>query len=367
MSFEESTRKMIDPLPAEFFYRFLESRGAALERVTHGFNAVLPKELSSILELPELVSIQTDRLPDTEGADSGPEPDAARERYAVHYGASMLDHAVSLVCGRVPLLSFRLHFDYLKSQGFDKLVGQRLLFPNAVGKGGSHAVVQARYLLITAWYSALSDERKEGLVTLAFNLESGAYVPEMAELLDGMHRTVDRAEPEERAADIRNVLRCAPAAFQDRVAVDTADFQESMNRRFRRDVENLMEYYAGLKQEMQKSLERPGLSEQLIHDRKEKIRLIPDELARKKDDLFKKYSVKIRIKPCAMICVKTRAVKLLYRLSIGKSTKTLSMTYNPVTKDMDPQLCEGCGTSTYSCTFDDQLHLLCPACAQRRC
>ena len=55
-----------------------------------------------------------------------------------------------------------------------------------------------------------------------------------------------------------------------------------MNRKFRRDVRNLEEYYRSLEQEMQQSLVRSGLSDQLVQDRRAKIALIPEELARKK-------------------------------------------------------------------------------------
>ena len=59
--------------------------------------------------------------------------------------------------------------------------------------------------------------------------------------------------------------------MKESIAEEIVPFQESMNRRFKRDVANLGEYYASLKEEMEKSLERPGLSDQLIKDRQEKI------------------------------------------------------------------------------------------------
>ena len=136
-----------------------------------------------------------------------------------------------------------------------------------------------------------------------------------------------------------------------------------MNRRFRRDAANLEEYYEDLKQEMEESLKRPGLSEQLMSDRKTKISLIPDELERKKGDLFKKYSIKIKIKFCGGIQIRTPAVKILYQASVGRKQKQLSMIYNPATKSMDPIVCNGCGGSTFNIRFCDHLHILCPACS----
>lgn len=363
MSSNGTEQKYLDTLPGDFFYQFLKSRGAELEISRYGYNALLPGELSSILDLPELAFIQNHQLHGTGHSDPDLSPGIPDAVYAVHYGSSLLDKAVSMVCDKIPVLLFRLHFDYLKSQGFDKLVRNRFVFPNGVGKLVDHAEVQVQYILITCWYSALSDEQKEGLVTLTFSLENGACIPDMESSLSAAQRSVLHSHPEENADNIQKVLRYAPGVFQERITIDTMEFRESMKRRFRRDVQNLTEYYEGLKREMEKSLERPGLSGQLIMDRKEKIRLIPDELIRKKEDLQKKYSMKISIKPCSIIHVKTPAIKLLYRVSIGKSQKNFSMIYNPVVKDLDPQVCDSCGVSTYSCTFCDRLHMLCPACS----
>jgi hypothetical protein len=142
-------------------------------------------------------------------------------------------------------------------------------------------------------------------------------------------------------------------------------FQESMTRRFRRDVDNLEEYYHALKKEMEKSLERPGLSPELINDRKEKIALVPDELASKRDDLFKKYSIKVKLEPCAAMVINTPAVKILYKISIGRNHNSLSLTYNPVTKSIDPLVCHGCGRSITRVYFCNHLHLLCAMCSER--
>jgi hypothetical protein len=136
-----------------------------------------------------------------------------------------------------------------------------------------------------------------------------------------------------------------------------------MNRRFRRDVTHLEEYYAGLEKEMKASLARSGLSEQLVRERQEKIALIPGEMARKKDDLFKKYSIRLKVVPCALMIVSTPALQVLCRVSVKKKQKSIPLFYNPVTKTMDPAVCDACGAGTTRVSFCDRFHLLCPACA----
>jgi hypothetical protein len=116
---------------------------------------------------------------------------------------------------------------------------------------------------------------------------------------------------------------------------------------------------------MKSSLERSGLSDQLIMERQEKIALIPDEMARNKDDLYKKYSIRLKVVPCAMMIVSMPAIQVLCRVSVGKKQKSIPLFYNPVTKGMDPAVCNGCGASTARIGFCERFHLLCPACTAR--
>jgi len=130
-------------------------------------------------------------------------------------------------------------------------------------------------------------------------------------------------------------------------------------------VSNLEEYYASLREEMEKSLQKTTLSEQLVEDRREKISLLPDELEMKKEDLFKKYSIRVKIHPCALMLITTPAIKILYKAFIGRESKNVSMIYNPITKSVDPLVCEGCGTSINSVYSCKALHLLCFDCGRR--
>jgi hypothetical protein len=127
-------------------------------------------------------------------------------------------------------------------------------------------------------------------------------------------------------------------------------FRDSMNRRFRRDVGNLEAYYDELKQEMTEKLKRPGLSAQLVQERNEKINLIPEELAKKKDDLFKKYSIRVNLWLIGAMLIRTPALKLFCEATVGRRKKPFALFYNPINKSIDPLVCEGCG--------DGMVHIL---------
>ena len=343
-----------------FVCRFLETHGAVLEKNSKGFETLLPDNLFRLLETPEYIHINMGFVPDT--PDTDPESGSA---YSINYGSHLLEKMVNAACTQVPLLACQLKFDYLKSAGFEKLINEQFSFFGSVGKVESTAKIKTKYIFLTCRYIAQSDEQKEGIVSLIFNLETGAYVPHMAHMLSSAARDFKTGKKAAAWGDkqIKEIVEWVKRQMKESITEEIGPFQESMTRRFKRDVANLEEYYAGLKDEMEKSLERPGLSDQLIKDRQEKIALLPDELARKKDDLFKKYSIKVKVEPCSAMLISTPAIKILYKTSIGRKRKNLSLIYNPVTKSVDPLVCQECGKSTTNIHFGDHLHLLCPACS----
>lgn len=339
---------------AQFAYQFLENQGAVLEKNKGGFEALLPEELSILLGTPDHICL--DR-------ESGPE---LRDYYAINYGSPLLEKMVDIACGEVPILAYQVEFDYLKSQGFDRLIEEQFNFDKWVGKVENHAKIRTYYFFLTCRYTAQSDEQKEGLIHLVFNYETGALVPRMGDMLSSVAKDFKSLpKPFWKERQTEEIMGHVKVESKKLIMNEINSFHESMGRRYRRDIANLEEYYNALEKEMTKSLERPGLSDHLIKERKEKIDLLPNELARKKDDLFKKYSIKIKIEPCAAILISTPAVKVLYRLSIGRIMKNISLIYNPITKSMDPLVCSGCGKSIKRLHFCNHLHKLCFACSER--
>jgi len=340
--------------PLLFAQRFLEKHGAAIEANPKGFEALLPHELSKSLELPEYLNIKAGLKADGE------------EQYRITYGSPLLEKMVELACDRLPLASCRLSFHYLKSQGFDRLIQDQLSFRKSVCKVTSTAPIKTDYLVLACRYVARSDEQKEGLISFFFNFETGASISHASDLFS--NAVIEAAPLPESARAIARwdrILQGIARESKDRISEEIRDFQDSMNRRLRRDVNNLEEYYENLKKEMELSLGRAGLSARLVQDRKEKIALIPDELAKKKEDLLKKYSIRIKITPCAGLLIRTPAVKILCEVHIGRQKKPMSLIYSPMTKTLDPLVCDGCSHGTTSISFCPRHHALCSRCQER--
>jgi hypothetical protein len=334
-----------------FVQRFLTGQGADIEKRGSRLDVLAPQRLAQLIGIPNFCSL-------TIGSQ-------APEGLAVHYGSPLLEKMAETACHTIPLTIVRSSFHYIKSQGFERLIEALFTFRGAIVRVENTAAVQTEYLLLTCHYLAQSDEQKEGLVPLAFNLETGAPIGNPQASLDAAEKEFETSGSaavfgeDKISRIIRWVQRQAPQILETQIQ----SFHDSMNRRFRRDVRNLEEYYAQLRQEMAENLKRPGLSEQLIQERKEKIALLPDEMIKKKEDLFKKYSIRIKLQLCGAMLIRTPAVKLFCKATVGRRQKPLTLYYNPIDKSIDPLVCSGCGGGTYQVLFCDHLHLLCPSCA----
>ncbi len=336
----------------EFAYRFLESRGAVLEKNQQGFEALMPGNLSEALGTSEHINIlYNDQNTGTE------------ESYSINYGSLLLEKMIDTACRETPLLACQFQVDYLKKEGFDRLINKHFVFSNLGGKIENKAEIKTSYLFLTCRYTAQSDEQKLGLINLVFNLETGACIPGMADLMfaPGNNFTqVNRSVSEDK--QIKRIMKCIKEQSKIILAEELKEFYESMARRFKRDATNLKEYYSALEKEMRKNLKKHGPSSKLVKERRKKINLLPAELERKSGDLFKKYSIRVKIEPCAAMVVYALAVRVIYNLLVGKKRKSIYFTYNPITKTLDPLVCQGCGRSITNIYFCDNLHLLCSAC-----
>ncbi len=336
----------------QFAYRFLENQGAVLQRNDNGFEVLMPRELSEVLGTGEHIDICGQDLP-KEGA------------YSINYGSLLLERMVSRACRDITVLAYRFEVDYLKKEGFERLINENFIFSNSAGKIENQAEIRASYIFLTCRYTAQSDEQKQGLVNLVFNMETGAGIPEMAGLIFASGKNFTRTDKVLlKDKHLERIMKYVKGQLKFLLIEELKPFYETMARRFRRDSLNLEEYYTALEKEMKKNLKRHSLSEKLVEERQQKIRLLPAELERKRNDLFKKYSIRVNIEPCAAVVINTPAVKVIYNI-IGKDRNSVSFTYNPVTMALDPVVCQGCKRSTHNIYFCGSRHLLCPACSSK--
>ena len=345
---------------SRFVARFFRENGAVLESGNDAMDVLLPKDLSVALDVEEYISVAEDA--ELVKASGG------KICYSIQFQSPLLDRIVSMAGSKPPFLQAALKFHYIKTQGFANLIKKQFeLHKNKVKVTGA-GETKTKCILLTCRFLAQSDEQKQGLLDFSFNLDTGALAP-------GMPRLMPNAEKEYQEKNIhgyskKEIKRIHELVSQygpDAVEQELLEFVKSMNRRFRRNALSLDEYYSALEKEMKESLARTGISDRLIQEREAKIAMIPDELATKKKDLLNKYSIRISFTPVAALTVTTSCVKVLVTLLSGRRKKRTSMMYNPVTKQMDPMVCQSCNVSTYALGLCKNMHLNCTACLNQGC
>lgn len=353
----------------DFTARFLQENGALIEQDSRGINALLPGELAARLGTKEYITLGTlqDQEKQEKAKDNSFGSDRSAGIYPIHFGAPLLDKVLGFTSENPPLLHVTLNFFYLKSGGFDNLINQQFEWHKATGTVTSFGQIHTRYLLLNCRYRAQSDEQKEGRFDLAANLESGAVIPGMTSDFAGIDKAFTKTGTIRFSENMQTRLRHLARVYgKEAVDREIGPFKNSMNRRYDRDAKSLDEYYHSLAQEMAASLERTNISDALKTDRKEKIAMIPEELAAKKKDLLNKYRIRITISLAGAMAVSTPAVKILFTASVGRKRKTLSLIYNPVTKLIDPLVCESCHQSMYQIAFGNDLRILCLHCHEKK-
>ncbi len=341
-----------DPELSSFAARLLERHGGLIEPESDHLLALLPPHLAQALDLPEEVGLGTEQAP-------------------LLYGSPLLDRLVHLATQEVPLAYGQITVPYLKKAGFEQLLGQELVFAGGQVRLASRAQARTTYMVLICHYVALSDERKEGLIRLGLHEGTGALIPDLPNLWEGGNPQffpLDKIPPHfpvRLESALEYGMKGAPGA----VASELQDFLASMQRRLHRDVKNTREYYEALHLEMEASLAHPNLAESQRQERSVKIAALPQEMARKIVDLEQKYRVRVSIAACAALRLLVDVVQLLLELEMHKVLRSLPVIWNPLTRRLDPLVCESCRQTmdkVHPTPKAGKIQLLCHTCSRKQ-
>ncbi len=343
------------PLP-EVMSDILAFQGAVLEKTADECLEFLsPPSLSTLLGIPEHGKISFAIQPIcSEAISAGYDSDLFRAMANVFSGKGRLATAV------YPAPS--LNMEKISGSVAEKIVLTNATFrPHKVERQAFH------YLLGLFRYTALSDEKREGLISLLvseLNLSACAPGERFMEIMGGLQETVSGQEIK---LGIAKVFQAACSAIPSTVAEELDPFIKSLDKRLNRDIKRVFEYYETIKIETQKAMEKRVRSgEQSAEKQREKADAIETEKRWKIQDLISKYALNIRIEPVAAIAIATQSPVYWVEIKRRLSSRPFPVTYNPLLRKWDPLPCESCfyPRGGYS-ICDDQLHIVCSACFKK--
>lgn len=335
-----------------FAVQVLEKHGAIAERQDNHVMALLPSDLAQTLDLPEEVQLGERGVP-------------------LLYGSPALDGLIEMATKEIPLVLGRIEVPYLKKAGFEQLLGQDIVFTNGQARVTGRAEARTSYMVLICRYVALGDERKEGLVRVGVQENSGAIIEDLETLWPEFRPEfyVPGKVPPHFSVHLEKAITNAMRKAQGLAEEKLTDFINSTRRRLHRDVKNTIEYYKALRNEMQASISHPNLSEAQRDERTAKIRELPREIARKIKDLKQKYKICVRLSGSAALRLLVDVAQVMVEIRFWKQSRTIHLIWNPVIRRLDPLVCERCHETTrrvHPSEEDSQIRLLCFSCAQKQ-
>jgi hypothetical protein len=328
----------------------LELSGAAVEKNGEQLEALVPESVSKVLHSPELVKLYFN-----------PEH-AKQDGELVTFQSDFVDRLFVLMQGTGNFASLSLHNLYLK-QSTKNAAEQRFQALNGLGRALDAIERRLSYAQFNLKYTAVSDEKREGLVSAIINEHTLAEASDMAahfgwvESVEAFHHVELPSQP------FQAVYAAACRSAEAVIRRELAEFHKSLNRRLQRDVDRLTEYYASLSAEIRRKIARRGLEGKEREDEESRIRATELELERKIIDQREKYAMKISVEPVNLLRLFMPVMVVNFEVCFRKAAREIPLVWNPLTKDFEMLVCQGCAAGLYHFYIcEDKLHTVCADC-----
>lgn len=330
--------------------QLLEREGALAEELPpEGLEAVLPAALQASLGSGELLRLGF-------GADL---PDGALR---ASLESDWLEKIGGLLGARGRTLRLTLGVGRVAPPHPERLIERTVALTNAVYRFHGITSAWTRYLILLFRYTAISDEKREGVVKLAVNLANGSVLDGfMEELLAAAMAETHTAVPppaQELPADWpRAKLRSWTArALPDRLRAPLGLFLGGMQRRLDRDLERILDYYESLRRESfarQRRQKTDAPREQM------RIEAAAREYQAKIADLKQKYGLRVVVELSQRLEIVAPVERLHLAVKRRKGERRITLDWNPVARRLEPLPDEW----SYSAlgprsVCDDALHLM---------
>jgi hypothetical protein len=263
-----------------------------------------------------------------------------------------------------------------------RVLDRALILPNAICRLRGVAETRTRCLILTFRYTAVSDEKREGLISLGFNTGTGAvindFLPQLRPMLEQMPArgtstpspaTVMAAGPRWRGAAIEARLR---PLIDRQVREEIEPFLSAMRRRLARDCQRVHAYHDGLHAASSRRLAALSHADGERADadrRRESMRVeaIGREYRTKLDDLRHNYMLRVEVEWVQALELYMPAQRFDVLIRRRKGERVIQLDWHAPIKAAEAPLCEaGLGRDRVRLVCDEVLHLTEPA-AQDPC
>ena len=317
----------------------------------------------------------------------------------ISFHTDVFDSFYQMLDGRGYAGLVELPKGYLKSSGFEQAVEERLVFTNGIFHFQKREEKKVSYLFVNFLYTAVSEDKKEGIVQQAVNEYTMAGIdwpcplseietesPPIKSIIThsikrpGGHdqielplwKTNEKTSPKNKFLQdniIKKSLQRASLIVQNKVRGLLVDFEKKLNHHLNRDIKRLNDYYGTIESEIRKKIVKKNLTGPEKEKELSRIEATRKELGRKVNDQKDRYKMKIELQPINVLRVEATVNVLSLTLHRKKQSREVDFVWNPFLKQVEPLSCESCFVPITVLTFcDDSVHIICRNCATcRRC
>lgn len=353
----------MNPLQA-FMAELLEQAGALVEPIEpEGLEILAPPPLQQALQLPELVRL---------GFGAALPSEARR----VSLESDWMERLAALLDDKGRWTRQVLEVDNPAPGNPERVLQHTLELVNATYRLQEVSPAWTRYWLLQFRYTAISDERRDGLLALGFNLASGATLDGLQEaLLDALaNPDLAGAQPELPPTGLPEswsrpqLVDILQRTLPTRVAQRLQPFLNNMQRRQARDLERLFDYHNDLREQTLARLaalaeQGPENEKQQAERAREAQRLaaIGREYQAKIDDLRQKYAMQIEIEWIQTLELTMPVQRFSILIKRRKGERIMPLDWNPLARRLEQAPCERSYTwKRARQVLDDTLQLVSP-------
>jgi hypothetical protein len=333
----------------DFTANLLTESGALVEANADVLEVLLPPEVASTLEIPEHAHLSF-------AGEAG-------DGIAVSYDSEILKKMARILGEQGKFATVGVAPPSLRLDKIEERLDEKVVFDNAVFQVERKEEKRISYLLGYFKYSALSDDRQEGILACLINELNLAVQKVPPEIIDDLIHYCEEPTGEVERENGQRVVTAFWKAQTKVVKEALLDFLTSVERRMNRDIRRVHEYYHTMIHEQRRLLEKKADAPEEKDRTVSKIEAIENELKRKIQDLIGKFSIEVALEPISFIGIEATVPIFWLAVKRRKETRAFPLTFNPILKSLDPLPCEACfypRKGHYVC--DDELHIVCREC-----
>lgn len=266
----------------------------------------------------------------------------------------------------------------------ERVLGHELAPDNAVVRLVEIVPAWTRYLLFAFRFSAVSDDKREGMLRFAVNLATGALLDGTADELAGLAGDPpDDAAPADWPAaaelpaswDRARIAALLDRAVPPRLEAELAPFLRGLHRRLARDQDRLFAYHNELRRDALRRAEGLAAGDPARERAEQRAAAIEREYRARLDDLGRQYALRVGVDWVQTTELAVPVARFQVRLRRRKAERMLALDWNLATRRLDPPTCEDTlRPERVRLVCDEALHVLsaagldpCPGCAKPFC